>query len=58
MIAKSEGDALQLQSLMKTANQGVFVLGRELGRGYDIKMAKDSHVYIVDNAQDLLLEEA
>jgi len=48
---------MQAREAHRDSYKGVFVIDRRYARGYDLKLAVDSLVYVLDNGGDLSLAE-
>ena len=48
-------DALTARKISKDTDKGIWVVNEELGRGFDLKMADDAYVFVLDNARKLNL---
>ena len=55
---ESISEALCQRDLCKNQTSGVWLVNRSFGRGFDLKLAADSTVMIIDPERDVTLTEA
>ena len=57
-LIREENDAMLCREQYRDAVKGIFIIDRAYCRGYDLKCARDSLVFVYDNKRDYRTQEA